>query len=73
LKIYNFYLCIFFICPSNNNFVYKILYIMYVFMKLYDRNIDLWINATNITSEEQMIKTKVVDLEKLYNFLVENL
>jgi hypothetical protein len=36
------------------------------------RDVDFMNNVTIVLSNEEMIKTKVVDLEKLYNFVVEN-
>jgi hypothetical protein len=37
------------------------------------RNVDFVNNVTIALSNKEMTKTKVVDLEKLYNFVVENL
>jgi predicted GNAT superfamily acetyltransferase len=36
------------------------------------RDVDTVNNVTIALSNEEMIKTKVVDLEKLYNFINEN-
>jgi hypothetical protein len=36
------------------------------------RDVDFVNNVTIASSNEEMTKTKVVDLEKLYNFVVEN-
>jgi hypothetical protein len=36
------------------------------------RDVDFVNNVTIALSNEEMTKTKVVDLEKLYNFVVEN-
>ena len=41
-------------------------------MKLYERDVDFLKNVTFTLSNEEMDKIKDVDLEKLYNFIVEN-
>ena len=41
-------------------------------MKVEERSLSFVNNVTITMSDEQMIKIKVVDLEKLYNFIVEH-
>jgi len=41
-------------------------------MKLYGRDVDFVSNVAITLSNKEMIKIKVVDLEKLYNFIVEH-
>ena len=44
-------------------------------MELYERyegDVDFMNNVTITLSNEEMTKTKIIDLEKLYNFVVQN-
>ena len=41
-------------------------------MKLYEGDVDFVNNITVALSNEEITKIKVIDLEKLYNFVVEN-
>ena len=53
---------------------YKWEHLSYSFLKLEEeRHIRFVNNVTTTMSNEQMTKIKVVDLQKLYNFVVENI
>ena len=41
-------------------------------MKLYGRDVDFVSKVAITLSNKEMIKIKIVDLEKLYNFIVEH-
>jgi hypothetical protein len=40
--------------------------------EIYKREVNLWTIYTTTFSDEEMIQMKVVDLEKLHNFVVDN-
>jgi hypothetical protein len=40
-------------------------------MKLYERYVNLWTMFTNTLLNEEMPKIKVVDINELYNFIVQ--
>jgi hypothetical protein len=69
--MYNFYLSYFFIWQNDSNVVHKIYIFLYSFMKIYERYIRFVKNVIVTVPNEQMIKNKVVDLQKIYNFVVE--
>jgi len=48
------------------------LYIYFLVSENYTRDLDFMNNITIALSNEEMIKIKVVYLEKLYNFVVEH-
>jgi len=50
----------------------NLIYVSSSFMKLYGRDVDFVSNVAITLSNKEMIKIKVVDLEKLYNFIVEH-
>ena len=50
----------------------NLIYVSSSFMKLYGRDVDFVSNVAITLSNKKMIKIKVVDLEKLYNFIVEH-
>ena len=77
-KLFNYkvYFGHFFIWQSDNNVVHKI-YISYIshisFMKVEERYIRFVNNVTTTMSDEQITKINFVDLEKLWNFVVDNI
>ena len=50
----------------------NLIYVSSSFMKLYGRDVDFVSNVAITLSNKEMIKIKIVDLEKLYNFIVEH-
>jgi len=50
----------------------NLIYLSSSFTKLYERDIDFINNVIIILLNEEIDKIKVIDLEKLYNFIVEN-
>jgi len=50
----------------------NLIYVSSSFMKLYGRDVDFVSNVAITLSNKEMIKIKVIDLEKLYNFIVEH-
>jgi len=50
----------------------NLIYVSSSFMKLYGRDVDFVSNVAITLSNKEMIKIKVVDLEKLYNFIAEH-
>jgi hypothetical protein len=77
-KLYNFVRSITFILViSSFNKAIVTLFtkstsLSYSFMKLEERYIRFVNNVTTTMSDEQISKIKVVDLKKLYNFVVEH-
>ena len=50
----------------------NLIYLSSSFMKLYERHVDFVNNVTIALSKKERTKIKVVYIEKLYNFIVEN-
>ena len=63
IKMYNFYFDHFFVRQSDSVHCSQI----YI-----SRNVNLWTMYTTTLLDEEMTKIKIVDLEKLHNFVVDN-
>ena len=72
IKIYNFYFGYFFIRQSDSNIVHKIYISLSEFKKPYERYVKFVNDVPTTLSDEQMSKIKVIDLDKFYNFIVDD-